>query len=220
MSPSGIPVPVKDRRMETPDAMSAAEIGDWKHWFLDSARRASLAGFDILELHSAHGYGLNQWLSPLTNRREDAYGRDAEGRSRLLLELVSEIRAAHPGLLVSVRMPGQDFLDGGMTSAEAIEVARSLEGAGVDLVDVSSGIGGWRRPRDREGEGYLVAEAHAIQASVRAPVIGVGGIRTGAYVDRALDEGRFSLAAIGRAILEDPAGWGKAQLEAAMSEAG
>lgn len=211
-SPSGIPVPARDHAFEASRAMSAGDIETWKASFRSAFARARQAGFDLVELHAAHGYGLNQWLSPLTNQRTDAYGGSADGRARLLLEILADARREHPELLLAVRMPGQDFLEGGLSQQDAQALAQALEKVGVDLLDVSSGIGGWRRPRDRVGEGYLVGEASAVQSAVRLPVIGVGGIETGAYIDRALSTGSLALAAVGRAILKDPQAWGRAYL--------
>jgi NADPH2 dehydrogenase len=212
MAPSSIAVPVKDRQMEIPDAMAQKEIELWKSAFAAAADRAATAGFDLVELHSAHGYGLNQWLSPLTNQRADEYGGDLFGRTRLLLEIVELIRKKHAGLLLSVRIPGQDFFAGGLNVANAVEVALALERAGADIIHVSSGIGGWKRPLERRGEGYLVAEAADVQAAVHIPVVGVGGIESGSYIDQSLRARRFSLAAVGRAILQDPGGWGRNNL--------
>ncbi|MFL5813387.1 MAG: NADH:flavin oxidoreductase [Bdellovibrionia bacterium] len=212
MGPSPVAVPVKDRVLETMDPMSETDIELWKGWFKSAVVRAKKAGFDLVELHAAHGYGLNQWLSPLTNHRSDSYGGTLDRRARLLLEIVREVRAEHSDLLLAVRMPGQDFMEGGLRSSEAIWLAQSLERTGIDVIDVSSGIGGWRRPRNRTDEGYLVDEASAIQASVDTPVIGVGGIETGAYIDQSLSQGRFALAAVGRAILKDPGLWGDTHL--------
>ncbi len=207
MGPSAIAVPVKGEELEIPDTMNHAQIEMWKSAFLAAADRALKAGFDLVELHSAHGYGLNQWLSPITNQRNDEYGNDLHGRMRLLLEIVSMLKIQHPQLLISVRMPGQDFTEGGLTISDTILVAQSLEKAGVDIIHVSSGIGGWRRSSSRSGEGYLVEEAAQIQASVKVPVIGVGGIQTGEYIDQGVSSGMFSLAAVGRAILNNPKGW-------------
>jgi NADPH2 dehydrogenase len=207
MAPSAISVPVKDRILETPDAMSQEEIQEWKFAFVKAADRAVEAGFDLVELHSAHGYGLNQWLSPITNQRNDDYGRTLVGRTHLLIQILEAIRSRHPELLISVRMPGQDFIESGLAVDDSIQIARQLVNAGVDLIHVSSGIGGWRRPAPRIGEGYLVAEAAHIQANVEVPVIGVGGIESGDYIDQGLRSRKFSLAAIGRAILKDPTHW-------------
>jgi len=207
MAPSAIAVPVKEQQLETPSPMSLADIELWKSSFSQAAHRAVLAGFDLVEFHSAHGYGLNQWLSPLTNQRQDEYGRDLAGRSKLLQEIIQIVRRDFPGLLTSVRMPGQDFLAGGLTVDETTKLAKALEQLGVDIINVSSGIGGWRRPSSRTGEGYLAEEAARIQASVCAPVIAVGGIVSGEYIDDGVLTNRFRLAAVGRAILEDPKAW-------------
>jgi NADPH2 dehydrogenase len=124
---------------------------------------------------------------------------------RLLLEIVTLIRQKHPTLLISVRMPGQDFFENGLKLEDTIQVALALEKAGVDVLHISSGIGGWRGPSSRSGiEGYLVAEAAVIQSKVSIPVIGVGGIKTAKYIDKAIGEGVISLAAVGRAILNNP----------------
>jgi NADPH2 dehydrogenase len=220
MGPSGIAVPVKNETLEAPAIMSLDDVLLWKNAFVAAAGRAVQAGFELVEFHSAHGYGLNQFLSPITNRRDDAYGKNLAGRARLLIEIVSEVRSLYPQLLISVRIPGQDFLENGLTTADMIEVARMLENAGVHLIHVSSGIGGWRRPADRTGQGYLVSEAAAIQKNIRLPVIGVGGIETGLYIDGALQSGLFALAAVGRAILGDPPGWHAQNLPAHILCAG
>jgi NADPH2 dehydrogenase len=207
MGPSAIAVPVKGQDLAIPDSMNRDEIEMWKSAFIAASDRAVAAGFDLIEIHSAHGYGLNQWLSPITNQRVDKYGKNTNGRMLLLLEIVDAIRIKHPKLLISVRMPGQDFVEEGLTISDTIAIAQSLEKVGVDILHVSSGIGGWKRSSTRTGEGYLVDEAAQIQTAVRVPVIGVGGIQTGEYIDQGIFSGQFSLAAVGRAILEDPRGW-------------
>lgn len=212
MAPSPIATPVKGDALETPTAMTAQDIELWKSSFVDAAHRAVEAGFDLVEFHAAHGYGLNQWLSPLTNERQDQYGQDLVGRSRLLREIIQTVRKNHPDLLISVRMPGQDFLDGGLSVSDSLALAEMLQNLGVHLIHVSSGIGGWRRPSSRSGEGYLVDEAAKIQARLKIPVIGVGGIETGEYIDQSLRDQKFSLAAVGRAILKDPQSWRQSNL--------
>ncbi len=207
MAPSAIAVPVKDRILETPESMSKYEIELWQQSFFAAAGRAVHAGFDLVELHSAHGYGLNQWLSPITNQRMDGYGKTLSGRMRILSEIVLQIRAAYPNLLLAVRIPGQDFTPDGLSVDDMKIVANELVALDVDIINVSSGLGGWRRPRDREAEGYLVEEAAKIQAVINAPVIGVGGIESGEYIDKAITSRQISLAAVGRAILRDPAAW-------------
>lgn len=211
-SPSGVIVPVKDKNLEQPIKMNQDDINNWKRWFTKAATRAVAANFDLIELHAAHGYGLNQWLSPITNKRTDEYGGSITKNSRLLLEIISAIRQKYPQLLISVRIPGQDFLEGGLSSSDCIQIAKLIQDQGVDIINVSSGIGGWRRPGTRNGEGYLVQEAATIQKQVITPVIGVGGIETGAYIDELLKNHSISLAAVGRAILKNPKEWGQTQL--------
>lgn len=212
MGPSAISVPVKGDALEVPRRMTSADVLLWKSSFVSAIGRAALAGFDLVELHAAHGYGLNQFLSPVTNQRHDEYGGSLENRTRLLLEIVAEAKRLYPELLLSVRMPGQDFLPHGLSQQDAIELAQKLEASGVHVLNISSGIGGWRRPAPRIGEGYLVSEAELIQAAVEVPVIGVGGIESGTYIDESLRLRRFSLAAVGRAILKEPKAWGESNL--------
>ena len=207
MGPSGIKVPVKGSELETPRVMNLEDIEVWKTSFLSATDRAVKAGFQLIELHAAHGYGINQWLSPITNQRSDQYGNNFSGRIKLLIEIIQNIQQHYPELLISVRMPGQDFFEGGMSVQDSINLAQVLEKQGVDLIHVSSGIGGWRRPSHRNGEGYLVEEAALIQKEISIPVIGVGGIASAEYVDKSLKENLFSLAAVGRSILSNPLEW-------------
>jgi NADPH2 dehydrogenase len=211
--PSAVRVPVKDMELEIPQEMNQAEIQLWTHSFYAAVNRAVEAGFDLIELHAAHGYGLNQWLSPLTNIRQDEYGGSLANNSKILFEIIDGLRSQHPHVLFSVRMPGQDFISGGLTHEDTQYIALELQKRGVDLLNISSGIGGWRRPAARIGEGYLVDEAIQIQSKLSIPVIGVGGIESGDYIDSVISTNKISLAAVGRAILKDPAVWGEKNLK-------
>jgi NADPH2 dehydrogenase len=212
LAPSPTPVPIKNHELETPRALSASEVEDLIDWYTQAAKRAELADFDIVELHAAHGYGLNQWLSPITNQRKDGFGGDIAGRARLLLQVASQIKQKLPEMLVAVRMPAQDHFSEGLQSEEMQWVAKKLETIGVDLIDISSGIGGWRRPRGIRGQGYLVEDATHIKEAVNVPVIGVGGIQEGCFIDEILFENKVDFAAVGRAILKEPRAWGKENL--------
>lgn len=207
MGPSAVSVPVKGWVPEEPEVMNTQQIEDWINQFVAASHRAVAAGFDLVELHAAHGYGLNQWLSPITNKRTDSYGGTIEGRSRLLLQIASRIKLEHPNTLLSVRLPAQDYLNDGLTIQDMSWVVSRLEAIGVDLIDVSSGIGGWKRPEGKSGEGYLIADAAQIKSYTRVPVIGVGGIESGEFIDEILQEGKIDFAAVGRAILKDPESW-------------
>jgi len=201
---SPIVVPSKGNDLEKPIEMTAEEIQLYQGWYLNAAIRAAKAGYDIIELHSAHGYGLNQWLSPLTNQRADNYGGDLKNRSKMLLEIFHSIRKALPNKILGVRIPGEDHFDGGLTQNEMSFVSQQLEGLGADFIDVSSGIGGWRRPVDRTGEGYLLPEATSIQRKIEIPVIGVGGIESGIFIDDSVAQRKVAFTAVGRRILKSP----------------
>ncbi|WP_127716748.1 NADH:flavin oxidoreductase [Halobacteriovorax sp. HLS] len=204
IAPSPISTPVKGQELEIPLQATLADIEKLKKDFIRAAKIAVHANFDVIEIHAAHGYGINQWLSPITNQRTDQYGGTLYNRARILFEIVSEIRALFPKLIISVRIPGQDHFENGTTTTDSILISKKLVYLGVDIINVSSGIGGWRRPRDRRGEGYLVEDARRIQKHINAPVIGVGGIKTKKYIEENLQNKSFSFAAIGRAILENP----------------
>lgn len=213
MGPSGITVPAYDRTLPKPMSMSRKDILMWQQTFIDAAIRVEQAGFDFVELHCAHGYGLNQVLSPITNQRSDEYGGSLQNRTKLVADIVSEIKRL-TDLSVMVRVPGQDLYPEGLTQEDMIEVCRILIEAGVDLIDVSSGIGGWNRPKDRRGEGYLVAEAqHLKSADLNVPIIGVGGIETVDYIEQAIGKEWLDLAAVGRAILKDPVSFNNTVLQ-------
>ena len=204
-SPSGIPVPVKGTTLETPVSADLGIIQLWEDSFFASAVLAKDLGFDIVELHAAHGYGLNQWISPLTNTREDKYGGDRNSRFKILFEIVHKIKSSKSSPLLSVRIPGKDFLEGGLDSEDCVSLAQDLAALGVDIINVSSGIGGWRRPAERTGEGYLVPEAAEIQKKSSVPIIGVGGIESADYVEEILSRNVVTLVAVGRAILQNRA---------------
>jgi len=201
---SSIVVPTKENDLETPVEMTMAEIEIYQNWYLEAALRAAKSGYDVIELHSAHGYGLNQWLSPLTNQRDDGYGGSVQNRSKMLLEIFCKIRTALPNKILGVRIPGEDHFQGGLTQDEMFLVARNLEDLGADFIDVSSGIGGWRRPSKRLGEGYLLPEATSIQKHIEIPVVGVGGIESGNFIDAAVAGRKVAFTAVGRKILQDP----------------
>lgn len=215
MSPSGIKVPANGMVVDQPREMSLQDVELWKTWFADASDRAVRAGFDLVELHAAHGYGLNQWLSPLTNRRRDHYGGSLENRYRLVGEIVETIHRAHPQLILSMRFPAQDHLEGGLTSNDGVTMARWLERDGIEVFNVSSGIGGWQRPTSHQGEGYFVDDAAFLRSNLKSPVIAVGKISSGAFIDGLLKAGKADFAAVGRAISENPQTWHNLNLKVA-----
>lgn len=136
LGPSAIRVPTKDMDLEIPRELSEDEIEEMKAWYLSAAGRVDKAGFDIVELHCAHGYGLNQWLSPITNHRTDAHGGSIERRARMLLDIARSIKGKYPGLLLSVRLPLKDHYKMGLTPDEMKWVVNALLEVGLDLIDV------------------------------------------------------------------------------------
>ena len=200
IAPSSIPA--SDEK-EIPRELSASEIEAIVERFVEAARRALKAGFDIVEIHGAHGFLLNQFLSPLANKRLDRYGGDLEGRMRLPLEIVRKVRAEIGNVPLFYRLGADDMRPEGLTLEDSKKVAVELASAGVDVIDVSGGLGGARHPESKE-EGYLVHLAEGIKSVVKIPVIAVGGIVTGAFADSVVRDGRADLVAVGRAMLNDP----------------
>jgi NADPH2 dehydrogenase len=203
---SAVAIPAHGGDMPAPAPMTADEVSTLFAAFVQAAVWAEDAGFQVIEIHAAHGYFFNQWLSPITNRRGDRHGGSREARSALLIDLVRELRRVlSPKTLLSIRFPAQDRLDGGLTLEDGVWLAQRITAAGVDVLNVSSGLGGWRRGRDQRGEGYLVADARELRRRVGIPVIGVGGIQSLAYCAEVLNSQEVDLLAVGRALLANPA---------------
>jgi NADPH2 dehydrogenase len=188
---------------EIPDALTVEQIGEIVAAFEDAATRAFDAGFDAVEVHAAHGFLLSQFLSPLTNRREDAYGGSLENRARIHMEVLTGIRnRIGPRRPVFFRLGVHDETPGGLELDESCTVAEQLARLGVDLSDVSGGLQGSRGAGG--GAGYFVPYAAAIKTRLEIPVLVTGGIRDPVFADRIVREGQADLVGIGRAMLEDP----------------
>jgi 2,4-dienoyl-CoA reductase-like NADH-dependent reductase (Old Yellow Enzyme family) len=187
-----------------PRELEKHEIRRLVRLFGEAARRARIAGFDAIEIHGAHGYLLNQFTSPLTNRRSDEYGGSFEARVRFPLEIVREVRKiVGSDFLVLYRLGASDGDGRGVTIDESQTFAQRLVQAGVNIVDVSGGLIG-DAPEGMTGQGYFLPLAEKIRQTVDAPVIGVGGITDPAFADQAIRQGRVDLVAVGRALLADP----------------
>ena len=185
--------------------MTVEEIHCLERDFAQAALRAQAAGYDGVELHCAHGYLLNQFYSPLTNRRTDAYGAaSVENRGRFLLETVRAVReAVGPQYPLAVRLGGADYCPGGATEEDAVALCRLLAEAGVDLLDISGGMCGFARPGHTE-PGYFGTMTEKIRAAVSVPVILTGGIRRLEDAEALLSQGKADLIGVGRALLLDP----------------
>lgn len=201
------PVPCKFLQV-TPRALTREEIRELVEKFAQAALRAKVAGFDGVEVHAAHGYLLNEFLSPYTNRRDDEYGGSFENRMRFLLEILGRIRElVGEDFVVGVRLSVEEFVPGGLTLAESREIARELEAHGVDYISVSCGIyesvSTIIEPMNFP-EGWRANLARGIKEVVSCPVIAVGVIRHPEVAERILAAGDADFVAIGRGLIADP----------------
>ncbi|MGH2879153.1 MAG: tRNA-dihydrouridine synthase [Solirubrobacteraceae bacterium] len=186
-----------------PREATAVDLGEVVAAFVASADLALQAGFDVIELHAAHGYLLHQFLSPLTNRRDDEYGRDGEGRRRLLIEVISAVRERWPlERPLFVRLPAGDGLPAGLQVREVVECACACAAAGATLVDLTGGtplLGGERVSPEQTWQ-----TAAALRGGCELPLALGGGIVDGSDAQRLLEEHGAALLSVGRPLLEDP----------------
>ena len=207
VSASAVNIPAK-KLAKRPRELSAAEIGEIQALFAAAADRAVRSGYDGVEIHCAHGYLLNQFYSPLTNRRSDAYGGGLENRLRFTLETVACVRkAVGSEVPIAVRLGGADYLPGGSREEDAAEAGRLLEAAGVDLLDLSGGMCFYMRPGHLE-PGYFSTMSEKVMANVTIPVLLTGGVKKLAEAESLLERGKADLIGVGRALLKDAA-WRK-----------
>jgi len=184
-----------------PREMTPADIDSFKQSFLAAVVRAEQAGFDVVEIHAAHGYLLNQFLSPLANRRSDQYGGDRDGRMRLLLELSEVVRAIWNKPLF-VRISATDNHPDGWTIEDSVVLVSRLKEIGVDVVDCSSG--GFDGAAFRPAALYQVPLAAEIRDKTGMPTVAVGLITTAEEAEAIVANGQADLVALARAALEDP----------------
>ena len=198
------PVPYREGVNQVPRELTRAEMDTIRDQFVESARRGAEAGFDLLELHCAHGYLLSAFLSPVTNRRTDEYGGDVAGRLRYPLEVFAAMREVWPAERpMTVRISATDWVEDGQTLDDALEVARAFVDAGAGAIDVSTGQV-TARERPAFGRSYQTPYADAIRNRLGVPTIAVGVISSFDDVNSILLAGRADLCAIGRAHLYDP----------------
>ena len=214
VAPSAIPF---DRNYPEPAALDDAGIARVVEGFAAAARRAEEAGFDVVEIHGAHGYLLHEFLSPLSNRREDRYGGSFDGRVRLALEVARAIRRVWPERRpLFFRVSATDWAEGGWTPEETVDLARRLVVEGVDAIDVSSGglVPGVPIPA---GPGYQTEFARQVRAA-GVPAAAVGLITSPQQADHVVRTGQADLVLLARAMLRD-ANWPIAAARALGREA-
>jgi anthraniloyl-CoA monooxygenase len=190
---------------QVPRAMTREDMDRVREDFVAAARRGVEAGFDILELHCAHGYLLSSFLSPLTNRRDDAYGGSVENRARYPLEVFAAVRAVWPeDRPISVRLSCHDWFPGGNTADDAVAIARLFKAAGADIIDCSSGqVVADQKPV--YGRMWQTPFADRIRNEVGIPTVAVGSIFEADHVNMVIAAGRADLCAVARPHLADPA---------------
>ena len=201
------PVPL-DEGWLTPEEMSEADILQLIDDFATAAKRADAAGFAFAELHAAHGYLIQTFLSPLSNKRNDRWGGDLAGRMRLALETARTVRAAWPeDKPLFARISSVDGIDGGWTLDESVILAGELKALGVDVIDCSSmgnSAGGATANPAARGAGFQTPYSARIRRETGAKTMAVGLILDGPMAEEVLQEGRADLIAIGREALFDP----------------
>lgn len=207
------PSAVAHPRLKTmPRDLTGEEINNIIDAFQNAARRSKEAGFDGVEIHSAHGYLLNQFFSPLTNKRTDDYGGNVYNRIRIHLQIIEAIRSvvgdSYP---ILVRLGASDFTEGGTTVEDSKIAAKEFEKATVNILDISGGFS-WFTGPGLTGEGYFAPLSEAVKSVVSIPVILTGGIKEARTAEKLIAEGKADLIGVGRAILKD-SDWARRAVE-------
>ncbi|WP_338754781.1 NADPH dehydrogenase NamA [Bacillus sp. FJAT-52991] len=198
IAPSPLPF---DEKMKTPKEMTSEEVHQTVEAFAEGAKRAKKAGFDIIEIHGAHGYLINQFLSPLTNEREDEYGGSVENCFRFLKAVIEAVQQEWDGPLF-VRISATDYHEHGLNAEDYIEFAKRMKELGVDLIDVSSGA--VVPAQINVFPGYQVKLAETVKHGAHIPVGAVGIITSGPQAEEILQNDRADLIFLGRELLRDP----------------
>ncbi len=212
VAPSSIPTPVFEVEAETvvPSEMTKARIGQTTQAFVEAARRADRAGFDLVELHGAHGYLISQFLSPRENARTDEYGGSPENRARFGLDVLRRIKEEVPTLPGVFRLGVEDFFPGGLTFEEGLRVARWVAEAGADALSITAGhyrslpSAEYMIPPMAYREGTFLDFAARVKEEVPVPVVGVGRMGNPAVARSALESGKVDMVALGRTLIADP----------------
>ncbi len=201
VAPSAVPL---DDNWPVPHALSTSEISQIVSDFESAAQRADRAGIDFIELHGAHGYLLHQFLSQVSNHREDEYGGSIQNRMRFLSEVFSAVRAVWPDQKpIGVRLSATDWIAGGWDLEQTVSACQLLQKLGADYVHISSG-GLSPRQKISAGPGYQVPFAAEVKKHIDLPVIAVGSISEPMQAETILRTGQADLIALGRAMLYNP----------------
>ena len=210
VAPSAVKLP---QYPAVPAELSVEEVQQIIDAFGEGARRAKTWGFDAVQLHGAHGYLINQFLSPLTNQRQDPYGGSLENRSRFLMQVYQSVRqAVGEDFPVMIKLNASDHLEGGLDISDALYAATQLSQNGIDAIEVSAGTaasGKLGPARDKinapETEAYNLSLATQIKAKVNCPVMVVGGFRSYDVAEQAIEKAGMDYIAISRPLIREPA---------------
>ena len=190
-----------NEKTKTPKEMTKEEVSETVESFKRGAERAKKAGFEVIEIHAAHGYLINEFLSPLSNKRSDEYGGSAENRYRFLREVIEAVKTVWDGPLF-VRVSAHDYHDEGLTAEDYAEMGKWMKEQGVDLIDVSSGA--VVPARINSYPGYQVKFSETIKEGANIQTGAVGLITSGLQAEEILQNGRADLIFIARELLRDP----------------
>lgn len=190
-----------NEKMKTPKEMTKKEVSETVEAFKKGAERAKKAGFEVIEIHAAHGYLINEFLSPLSNKRSDEYGGSAENRYRFLSEVIEAVKTVWDGPLF-VRVSAHDYHNEGLTAEDYAEMGKWMKEQGVDLIDVSSGA--VVPARINSYPGYQVKFSETIKEGANIQTGAVGLITSGLQAEEILQNGRADLIFIARELLRDP----------------
>lgn len=204
-------VSLKGSSDPVPRTLTPDEIKTIVQAYGEAGGRAKRAGYDAVQLNAAHGFPLSRFLSPYFNRRTDAYGGTPENRCRIIIEITSAIRErAGPDFPVFIKMNVSDFIDGGMTLSDSVEVAKIISQNGIAAIETSGGMFGAKvtqaGPTDPSEwrEGYFMEYAGTIKTAVQVPVILVGGLRNPSMMEGIIREGKADLVAMSRPFIKEP----------------
>ncbi len=203
VAPSAIRQTAEPSVYKVPHALTVAELTELREAFVASAKRALAAGFDVIEVHAAHGYLLNQFLSPVANQRDDMYGGSRENRMRFPLEVVEAVRAVWPAEKpLFARLSVTDGRDDGWTTEDSVVLAKELKRLGVDVIDCSSG--GFEGAHIRPAPNYQVPLSRAVRDGAGIATMAVGLIGDAAEAEAIVTNGEADLIALARTALDDP----------------
>ncbi|MDE7402566.1 MAG: NADH:flavin oxidoreductase [Muribaculaceae bacterium] len=186
------------------DYMTKAQISEVVNMFVEAGRRASEAGFDGIQIHAAHFFFLSRFISPAVNHRTDEYGGSNRGRARILIEILHGLKNVAPGLHLTIKINSSDFLPGGLTQSDSLEICKLLAEEGIDSIEVSGNGTSRAGIRSDNDEAYFGDFAERLAEEVDVPVILVGGLRSKNVMEDILNNSKIELLSLSRPLIRQP----------------